>query len=252
MKMKSNIKTAALLSSTFALMATGAIAQDAQSKWSIGGGVAYFSVPFKGAKDVTTPIPYFGYEGERLSASILGVTYRVLGDENFSISAIASPRFQLVDPKDSTFLTGMTKRKSTIDIGVSAALKTSFGAFNVDVVTDALSVHKGSQILANYTIPFEVGKLGVMPSVGVTWQSSKLADYYYGIHANEVRVNRPRFIVGDVTIPNIGLKLSYPIKSNIDFVSINSAEFLPKDITKSSIIDKKTNISAILGVIYKF
>lgn len=252
MKNKSNLKNAAILSTVFALVTNAANAQNVENKWSVGGGVAYFSAPFKGAKNVTTALPYIGYEGEKFSASILGLSYRVFGDENFSVSAIASPRFQLIDPKDSAFLTGMSKRKTSVDIGISTALKSDFGAFNVDIVTDALSVHKGSQVTANYTIPFEFGKLGVMPSVGVTWQSSKLADYYYGVRANEVKVNRPKYIVKDSTIPNIGLKLSYPIKDNIDLVSINSVEFLPKEITQNSIIDKKTNIGSILAVIYKF
>ncbi|MBN8647584.1 MAG: MipA/OmpV family protein [Caulobacterales bacterium] len=247
-----NLKIAAIISSVLALMATCANAQNVETKWSVGGGVAYFSAPFKGAKNKTVPLPYIGYEGEKFSASILGLSYRVFGDENFSVSAIASPRFQLIDPKDSTFMTGMSKRKSSVDIGVSAALKSDFGAFNVDIVTDALSVHKGSQVSANYTFPFEVGKLGVMPSVGVTWQSSKLADYYYGVRANEVKANRAKYVVGDATIPNLGLKISYPVKENIDLVSINSFEFLPKDITRNSIIDKKTNIGSMLAVIYKF
>lgn len=233
-----------------------ALAEDTaenSTHWSVGLGGAIFTSPFKGVDDIVTALPYIAYEGEKLSVNNMGISYKFMGDENFSISAIAAPRFQLAEPKDSPVLTGMAKRKSTLEVGFSASYTTEFGRFALDAQTDALSVHKGSQVSFNYGIPFEVGKLGVVPTVSVAWQDSKLADYYYGVRVNEaIAVTRPKYVVDDVIIPSVGLNFRYPIKDNIDFVGAASYEFLPKEITNNKIINEKYTASAIVGVVYKF
>ncbi len=41
---------------------------------------------------------------------------------------------------------------------------------------------------------FNRGQCGILPSVGVVWQSSNMVDYYVGVTPEEARPGRPVFI----------------------------------------------------------
>lgn len=230
---------------------TPAVEQD-EGGWTVGGGAAYFSSPIRGADDVFAPIPYFLYEGEDLSVGLFGASYRLVDTGNFAILAIAAPRFQITEPRDSPFLKGMKKRVTTVEGGLGAEFDSGFGNLRLEAQADLLDKHKGAQVALTYSLGFQLGPVGVMPSASVAWQSANLTDYYYGVRPSEATAARPAYAVGDAVIPSIGLDLNYAISRRTSLVALTSVEFLPKTIKRSPIVSDETSAQAIIGVVHRF
>lgn len=238
--------------STESQAAEAPAAEQDEGGWTVGGGAAYFSSPFRDADDVIAPIPYFLYEGENLSVGLFGVSYRLIDTGNFAILAIAAPRFQITEPRDSPFLTGMKKRGTTLEGGLGAEFNSDFGNLRLEAQADLLDKHKGAQVSLTYSLAFQLGPVGVMPSIGVAWQSADLADYYYGVRPGEATAARPAYTVGDAVVPSIGLDLNYPISKRTSLVALTSVEYLPKTIHRSPIVNDETSAQAIIGVVHRF
>ena len=226
-------------------------AQD-EARWAVGAGAAVFSSPFKGADDIVVPVPYFGYEGDRLSIGPFNGSYRTASTSGVTVSAITMLRFQLTDPEDSPFLEGMSKRRATVEGGMAADLKAGPGAFRLEAQADLLGKHGGGQVSLGYGVGFPIGRLEVMSRAAVSWQSAELVDYYYGVRASEATAARPAYKAGDALVPSIGVDFSYPITRRTSLVAFTYAEFLPEAVTNSPIVSDKVAGQIIIGAIHRF
>ncbi|MEC5397390.1 MipA/OmpV family protein [Uliginosibacterium sp. H1] len=222
------------------------------SAWSVGLGVGAFSSPFKGAKTEVIPLPYLAYERDGLSVGLYDVDWRLARLGPVALSAVVVPRFQITEPRDSAFLDGMDSRQSTLEAGLRLALESDLGSLQLEARKDVLNKHQGSQIYAGYVLEFQAGPGTILPGIGVTWQSSKLADYYYGVRAAEATPQRPAYTVGNVFIPGASLEFRYMLGSNTMLMARFSMEVLPQDVGDSPIVDERRISQGIAGLIYRF
>jgi outer membrane protein len=158
-------------------LAAQARAQD-DTRWAVGAGAAVFSSPFKGADDIVVPVPYFSYEGERLSVTPFNGAYRIAGLDGVTVSAITMLRFQLTDPEDSPFLEGMKTRRATVEGGLAADVEAGPGLLRLEAQTDLLGKHGGGQVSLGYGLGFPGGRLVVTSRAALSGQSAELVDYY--------------------------------------------------------------------------
>lgn len=240
------------LSSLMAAVPALAEEADTHKGWSAGIGGGVFSTPFRDADDVTTVLPYVAYEGDRVNASLFGASYRLTGDGPLDVALIAAPRFQLVEPADSPFLAGMEKRRSTLEGGISVRYATDAGQFRLEALTDTLGRHKGSQVSLKYGFGLQFGEVSVVPSLSVSWQDKKLANYYYGVRASEATATRPAYSTGSAVVPGAGIDIAWPVTDRVRLVAIAGYERLPKTLTRSPIVDEDYTAQLIIGVIRTF
>lgn len=201
-------------------------------------------------------IPFVYYEGDRFSASMEGVSYKLTESESTQLNAIGTFRLQNYDPNDSDFLTGMEKRKSTLEAGFDAA----FGNLRFSAVMDIGGTHKGQEISADYIYSTQIDNWMIKAAAGISWQSNKLTNYYYGVKPSEaslisingVTLNRYAYTVDDAVIQRIGVKTMYKISDR--WLAIVAAQyiFLPNKIQDSPIVNKNGEWGAFSGIAYKF
>jgi outer membrane protein len=230
--------------------------QTAQADIALGIGLASFQDPQKGMNTRQLAIPLVSYTGERLNFQITTLSYRLVEVSDITISALVSGRLQGYEAADSPYLTGMKDRSNTLDGGISL----DWRGLSLSYVHDLLSKYKGDEVTLSYSKGFELGKAEVMLGTGITWQSRKLNQYYYGVTPSEARsltinnrvFNRTDYKTEDAILPKINMLVKYPVFNSWALIGGAEANFLPKEITDSPIIENKYAWGFFAGIAKAF
>ncbi|RYZ89844.1 MAG: MipA/OmpV family protein [Moraxellaceae bacterium] len=241
---------------SLSLLSLACLVNSARAELAIGLGVVSFQDPQKGMDTRHLAIPMVSYTGERLSFQVTTLSYRLATVGELEISALASGRLQGYEADDSAYLDGMKDRSNTLDGGIGLEWK----GFSLSYVHDLLSKYEGDEISLSYSDGFGVGKAEVMLGAGVTWQSAKLNQYYYGVASSEARnfivnntvFNRTEYEVEDAVTPEINVLVKYPVFNSWALIGGAEVNFLPAEISDSPIIEKKNTWSVFAGIARAF
>ena len=240
----------------------------------VGGvGVGMTSRPYTEADDEVGffPIPIVSYQSERFEFIGKTLEAQLFELDRVAFSAVGDWRFQGYDAEDSPALTGMDDRSGTLELGARA--KTT--AFGVQVagtaLADVLSRHGGYEL--DLRASFELSRwrpLSVRPLAGVRYQSSSLADYYFGVDPEEAAVPiacpaasgrdcpaspsivRPAYETGDAVVPFVGVTARQALSRKVLVAGALQWDFLPSDITDSPIVEEDSQFFAFVGLAYAF
>lgn len=237
---------------SLSLLSMTLFATSAQAELAVGLGIASFQDPQKGMGTRQLPIPMISYTGERLGFQITTLSYRLVELGDLEISALASGRLQGYETADSPYLNGMKDRANTLDGGIGL----DWNGFSLSYTHDLFSKHKGDEVALAYTKGFGLGKAEVMLGAGVTWQSEKLNQYYYGVAPSEARslivdnkvFNRTAYKTEDAVVPKINALVKYPVFDSWALVAGAEVNFLPTEITDSPIIENKNAWGVFAGI----
>ena len=222
-------------------------------QWMLGAGAWYETSPYKGADDEILPVPLIFYQGDRFFIRYNQLGCKLIEWNNIGVSAIGIYRLDGYEEDDSDFLNGMDDRNSTIDIGLNIEFETGHGELELELLTDALGEHKGQEVKVSWEKNYRIkDRWSIEPSIGLSWQSSKLADYYYGVKTTEATSSRPAYNVGSALNWKMSLKGKYKISDHWMLMSGIEVELLDSDINDSPIVDNDTLFSGMLGIIYRF
>ena len=240
----------------------------------VGGGIGGITQPYVGADSVRyVPEPLIIYQNEELEfiGRTLGYTLFSREDEAaetaLKVKAIAQWRFfGHKAGQDSDFLEGMAKRRGTGEAGLRAEYEFGRGQASVAAIADVLSRHGGYEVEARASYELSTWlPLSVRPNVGVRYQSSSLADYYFGVDPEEALIQvaadvqpdqdlivRPAYEVGDAVTPFVGVVARQSVSPKVAFVGGFDLTLLDEDVKDSPIVDADTQLFAFLGLIYVF
>jgi outer membrane protein len=217
-----------------------------------GLGIAYRSKLYRGDDSNVTPIPMIFYEGERFYFKGKTAGYGLLRDGGLSFDLIAQWRPDGYDASDSRYLSGMSDRDMTIDVGVSASYADGWGMTSVSLVTDILGKHDGQELTLSYGKRFVREQWSFVPSAGAAWQSSNLTDYYYGVRGKEATAERPKYSGHDSISPFVAMQVNCRINEAWSAMAIIRYEWLDSDISDSPIVSKHHDMLVMIGAMYKF
>jgi outer membrane protein len=225
---------------------------DSNATLTIGPGLVITGKPYAGMDATVYPMPLMLFTCGRFYISGATAGYRLWADENWTFDAVGKWRFDGYDEDDSDELEGMHDRHMTIDLGGEFSVFGDWGALKAGFLTDSLSQHDGQEIRISYAKPFDIEKLRISPSVGFVWQSSNLADYYYGVRADEARAGRPAYNVDDAVNWFAGIHTNYNLDDNWTLLAGITYYWLDSEIHDSPIVSDSYMISITAGAMYKF
>ena len=230
--------------------------QALQGQFLIGAGVLVKEEAYTGIDLKVYPLPFISYIGQKWSLQGTQFRYSLTGEDNFSVNTILKLRTEGYDADDSSALDGMSDRDASLDAGLGLTVSGKWGSLGTDLLTDAAGRHKGQEIRLTYSRQFrELGggieNLGVGPFAGISWRSSSLNDYYYGVRYGEVRPGRPAYDSSDSTDFFAGIRLDYRLNEKWTLFTMFQTQWLGSEITDSPIVDRHHMSSFIAGLVYR-
>ncbi|MBP6626648.1 MAG: MipA/OmpV family protein [Arenimonas sp.] len=224
-----------------------------QPRWTFGLLALNRNAPYVGLDEDNYLVPLIRFEGERAYLRGLRGGWRVYNKGNFELAAIAQARLDGYDPDDSDFLTGMEKRKFSMDVGMTADWRVKgIGNFEAAVVVDALDRSGGSEVSLGWNGLVRAGQWFVIPGVSGRWQDASMVDYYYGVRADEALPGRPAYRPGAAFKPEVSVLVNRSFGSNRrwSFFARAAHEWLPSNVSDSPIVQGDGNTSIFLGLGY--
>jgi len=221
-----------------------------------GAGAVISLNPHRGIGTESHGIPLFFYQQEKLSLYGPMVNYSLIKEAGWEVRGLARMRFEGYEEDDSRYLRGMDDREWTLELGGSVSRALGEGRITADASADVLNEHKGHQVRLSYNYDFRgaanIRDLLVTPGIGVTYRSSQLNDYYYGVRSSEAIPGRPEYDVGDSTGLLTALRLNYRLDEQWSVMGMASVQWLGNEITDSPIVEKHYMASFLLGIMCRF
>ena len=219
-------------------------------EWSLGLGVASTPRPYVGAENAVLPIPLVDITYKKLYVQGIQAGYWFVNNKKLDFGVRAEIVFKALDPDDSDFLVGMNERKPSIQGGLVLAWKPGKFRLSTAVNTDLLDRSNGQQASVRFSRmwQFHGRAVGVMPSIGVVWQSSNFINYYYGVSPEEALPGRPAFD-GHSAVNYRGSVLGYLFVSHrIRFLAYLEVQRLDNEIYDSPIVEDRRAVLGLFGM----
>jgi outer membrane protein len=222
--------------------------------WGLGLGVIYQSSPYRGSNEqVLKPIPAFTYVGNRLQIGGPSLRYALLGQDKYRLAAAARYRVGAYDESDSPYLAGMGDRENTVMAGLNLVSELP-GGFNLILgyEHDVLGNIGGGMGEAALRKTFQWGPVSVSPAVRLNWLSADVANYDFGVSAEQAAADRPEYQPGSSINPEIGVTVYAELGGHWILQGNLGVDFLDSGIKHSPIVDQHQRYHGYLSVFYLF
>jgi len=221
----------------------------------IGLGVLVSDSVYKGVDRDVWPVPLVFVRKGKIAIKSVKAEYIFLEDKTREANFFIMPRFMGYDSKDSSYLDGMKDRKWSLDAGVEYSIIMPYfydSKASVSITQDLLGKSNGQEARFWLKKMFDFRPFFIRPGAAIMWQSSKMADYYFGVEDSEQKSGRPSY--------NPGASVSYDLSADAflffsrNWALFSRSDFLfyGHDIKSSPIIRKGRSSSFILGIVYVF
>ena len=236
-----------------------------------GLGAGFTSQPYRDVDDSVRSfaIPLITYQSERFEFVGKTLSAEVWKNDRIAVEALADWRFQSYDAEDSPYLAGMDDRDGTLEAG--GRVKTDALGVQVALTAKADLLSRQGGWEADLQASYELSSwrpLSVRPNVGLRYQSSSLADYYYGVDPEEGRLGtvcaastdtpctaldpRPAYEVDGAFTPYLGIQARQALSRKVAVAGAIDYAFLPGTITDSPIVSEEGQLFGFIGVVYLF
>jgi outer membrane protein len=225
-------------------------------KLTIGAGPYMQTQPYNGVDGIILPTPVVFFDNSVVYARWMRAGVYFLGDQKedsaWGFSLTAQPRINSYKASDSTYLTGMSDKRSTIEGGVAFSASKDKAYIEILALTDVLSSHNTWTLNTEVGYKLELGKFSIYPSLLFNYQSSKFINYYYGVTPSEATASRPAYSSGGALQIGAQTYIEYPITDKLSVFGNIRADRLPSEATKSPIVTDNYMISGLVSLMYTF
>lgn len=213
---------------------------------SLGVALIWSEGQLVGEDTRTFVVPTIGYEGERVFFRGINGGVHLYKHNGFEVDAIVAARLDGWDAEDldASMLADvgvdralLRDRDTGVDAGLGMSLRTKVGKFSLEGKGDVSNASGGYELTLGYRAAFPVARGLLSPSVGVSYWSADLTDYYYGTLPEEEALGVPGYRPGSAVVPNIGLSYMRPLGRGWLLVAGAELRWLGSNITDSPLVD---------------
>lgn len=238
-----------------ALFALPFMASATASELSIGAGAAYNESPYRGYNENTKAIPLISYEGDSFYVRQTTLGFILSQSEKNELSLTASWMPLEFDPADNDdyAMQQLDKRDSTAMAGVAWYHHERWGTVKASAAADVLDNSNGWVGELSYFRVLPVGRLAIIPALGVYYYDDSFNRYYYGVsRAESRRSGLAQWSPGSSWMPYVGLTMKYPLTNNLMLTANASYSVLPDEIKNSPMVDRDGSFTVLTGVTWRF
>lgn len=233
-------------------MASGA---HADGTWTLGAIVEGETGYYVGQKDEVDLLPYISFETERFEFSLHdGVAYHAIQGEGPNgsagqLSIVLTPRWE-PDFSDDPIFDGL-ERDTAIELGVRGVYERGLFFVEGEALADVSDTHNGYEASAFVGLQYEAGAFSLEGGIGARHRSGDLNQHLFGVSASEANATRAAYTPGDSTTGFASITAAYALNDNTALVGDITFEDLG-NMDASPLVDKGSNTSLAIGLIYQF
>jgi MipA family protein len=143
-------------------------------------------------------------------------------------------------------------RDYAVELGLEMLLDGEWGDATLRAFHDVSATHEGYEISADYSYRWIRGRFSIAPSVGVSYKSAALSDYYWGVHADEVLPTLQGYQVEGGVGWEAGLRASYYFTKSMRLALSANYERLQDSVADSPIVAEPDVIGYFAGLAWQF
>ncbi len=143
-------------------------------------------------------------------------------------------------------------RDYAVEVGIEILADGDWGFAHLSAAHDVSDTHRGYELDAGVGRTFRRKRWFVEPSVGVSYKSSDLNNYYWGVRPEESSLALPEYQAGAGWNARAGISASYQLTRNWRFVTAIRYERLNDDAAASPLAEENTVESAFAGFNFSF
>lgn len=236
-------------------------------KWEISAsfGVGQRSNPVAGKSDIPlVVIPHISYYGKRFFLENLELGYTLHDGETHTFNLIAAPGYDRAffyrNDLQNIFVAGVTnsagmfastdgkefpvaRRHTTYLLGPEWTFDYGRLTGQLNALREVTGEHDGYEVRAAIALPLMQSKGSLVASTGLTWKSSAVVRYYYGVD----ELYEP----GSAFSPFFKLRYARPLSDRWSVNAFAHYEHLPGSIANSPVISENHVTTVFAGVVFK-
>jgi MipA family protein len=143
-------------------------------------------------------------------------------------------------------------RDYAIELGVESLIDGDWGAATLRAFHDVSGTHGGYELSAHYSRRWTAGRLTFAPTVGVSFKSADLNDYYWGVHQDEANLALPEYHAGSGVGVEGGLVTNYYLTRNLRLALSVNYERLVDDVAESPLSEDDYVLAYFSGLAWTF
>lgn len=227
------------------------------SRWRLGLGIVVSDHAYLGQGSQVTPFPLVDYSGDRFFFHGITGGAHLWKSNGFVVDAIVTTGFNTIDADEfnraALSRRGINRddlddRDRSIDVGFAATWTGTAGQLKAIAKTDISGNSEGAEYSLEYGYPMQWGGFRITPTAGATLLSSRVADYYYGIHPDEMRRGVASYEPGSALIPEVGVNVLRLLGAKWAVTVGARYSALPNKISNSPLIDGSHGSSVFVGI----
>jgi outer membrane protein len=240
---------------TYPSIATQGEAPTKNWRGMLGAGVLVMQPPIEDTRTYALPLLAVTYRDTVYFHFGQAGVYVFKSEDRLARLALALKARRGYDPSDYPGLTGMQKRDTSIEAGLSGVWLTtsplliiSYGYFSdVSDTTNGDSAQFGLAHPVRLTQDWQL-----IPSVGAQWLSSKVVNYYYGVMPSEATPSRPAYSGTASSNVRVGLMLHYRASRDWSLFGGVSYTRLGSGVSDSPIVIHDAVSALLVGGAWRF
>jgi outer membrane protein len=156
------------------------------------------------------------------------------------------------DADDSAYFDGMDEIGTPYSAGIQfEAVWGNVGA-KLAFEQDVSGEHDGQEVEVSFFYTTFFAGFELRPELNVTWMSSDVVDYFYGVSDAESRPDRPAYSPGSSFEIGVELLVQRPLGADFTAIGLVGVSTVGGEIKDSPLVDSDYEIEGTLGVMYSF
>jgi outer membrane protein len=143
-------------------------------------------------------------------------------------------------------------RDYAIDLGLEALTDGNWGRLQLAAYHDVSNTHHGYEIAVDYAYAWRRQRWHVAPSIGFSYKSDDLNDYYWGVRPEESSAALPAYQAESGVNRRARVAASYQLRRDLSIAFAAEYELLNAEAAASPIVEDEDVLGAFVGLNYRF
>ncbi|MDH3336669.1 MAG: MipA/OmpV family protein [Gammaproteobacteria bacterium] len=143
-------------------------------------------------------------------------------------------------------------RDYAVELGIELLTDGAWGKLQLGAFHDVSSTHDGYEVFLDYGYGWRNQRWYVEPSIGASFKSAALNNYYWGVQEDEVSVALPPYQAGSGINTHARLLLSYQLSRHWTFSLVTEYERLNDDAADSPLVTENGVFGYFAGFGFRF